>query len=315
MKIVYMGTPDFAVASLQAIVEAGHEVTRVFTQPDRPAGRGNKVRKPPVKLAAESLGLAISQPQSLRGAAGESSLKELQTLKPDLIVVAAYGQILPKSVLELPPHGCINLHASLLPRWRGASPIQAAIRSGDSETGVTVMLMDEGLDTGAMLSKRSIPISESDTAGTLHDSLAKLAAEMVVPSLEAWVEGTIAPEVQNNELSTYAPMLKKHDGWIPWNSDAKTVCNHIRAMSPWPGAQAQVAGIAVRTGMACLAGESDQKPGTIFALEDGNALISTGDGAISIATIHPAGKRSMPFSDFLSGRRLELPISFQIHKT
>jgi methionyl-tRNA formyltransferase len=315
MKIVYMGTPDFAVPPLESIVAAGHTVAMVYTQPDRPAGRGNKLRKPPVKVAAEALNLPIAQPNTLKGEEGATVLQDLATIQPDLIVVAAYGQILPKSLLALPEHGCVNLHASLLPRWRGASPIQAAIRAGDPETGVTLMLMDEGLDTGAMLVKKSISIDEHDTAGSLHDSLSALAASMVVPGIEAWVDGKLVDEAQNDASSSYAPMLKKRDGWISWDLDAQTLCNHVRAMIPWPGAQAELAGVSVRLGAARMAGDSNEDPGTIFSLDGDRALVSTGDGAVSFQTIHPAGKRSMPFSDFLSGRRLDLPIRFKSPKS
>ena len=307
-----MGTPDFAVASLQAIAAAGHQVQRVYTQPDRPAGRGNKLRKPPVKVAAEELGLTIAQPQSLKGDLGKEWLADLKELNPDLIVVAAYGQILPKSILDLPRYGCINLHASILPRWRGASPIQAAIRAGDAETGITIMLMDEGLDTGAMLRKEQVPIGPNTTAGSLHDELAALAAQMVVPCIEAWAAGDLSAIPQENDESTYAPMLKKRDGEIAWEQDARTVCNHIRSMIPWPGAQTEIAGVRVRLGAAEIEGPSQAAPGTIFALENSKAIISTGSGAISVQEIHPAGKRVMSFSDFLSGRRLELPVQFEI---
>jgi len=314
-NLVYMGTPDFSVGALDAIIGAGHRVSLVFTQPDRPAGRGGKLRASPVKIRAQELGLEICQPTTLKGEKGAEARALLQSVEPDALIVAAYGLILPQSVLDIPRLGALNIHASLLPRWRGASPIQAAIKAGDSKTGVTIMKMDAGLDTGPMLLKREIDIAPDATAGTLHDELAALGADLAVEVLDDAARFLAGAEPQPDE-STYAPMLKKSDGRVDWHLSAIALHNHIRAMTPWPGAQSVLAGVPVRiieTSLSydnSLGGQRTCSPGEIVGFEGESALVAAGDGFVKIVEVQPAGKRPMPVARFFQGRRLELPQSF-----
>ncbi|MFQ5419036.1 MAG: methionyl-tRNA formyltransferase, partial [Anaerolineae bacterium] len=231
-RIVFMGTPDFAVPGLQKLIET-HQVVGVVTQPDKPAGRGKQLRPSPVKIIAQSANIPLYQPKSLRSEEAAAPLRQWQ---PDIIIVAAFGQILRPHVLDLPPHGCLNIHASLLPRWRGASPIQHAILAGDAETGVTLMRMDVGLDTGPMFVQQAVPIRADETAATLHDRLAALGADMLAAHLNDILHGRLTPTPQNDDDSTYAPMIKKGDGRLDWTKTAVALDRHIRAMTPWPGA-------------------------------------------------------------------------------
>ena len=233
IRTVFMGTPEFALATLEGLLDFGLDVVAAYTQPDRPSGRGKKLTSPPVKVLAEARGIPVFQPLKLRA---PEVVAQLQALAPDLIVVVAYGQILPKSVLEIPRHGCINVHASLLPRYRGAAPINKAIVDGESETGITTMLMDVGLDTGDMLVKLATPIGPFETAGELHDRLALLGREAIEETLRRLCAGTLAPQQQDDSLSCYAPMLKKEDGRIDWSRSAVEIHNQVRGLDPWPGA-------------------------------------------------------------------------------
>lgn len=312
-RIIFMGSPDFAVPSLRALVAAGHTLVAVVTQPDREAGRGRRPAPPPVKAAALELGLEVMQPPTLRNAA---AVAELAALRPDLIVVAAFGQILRRPVLALPPRGVLNVHASLLPRWRGASPITAAIAAGDAETGISIMLLDEGLDTGPVLATRSTPIDDMDTSGTLTARLAELGAALLVETLPAWLAGAIAPQPQDGTLATYAPKLDKDAGQIDWSLTAVEIWRRIRAFTPWPGALTAYGDVSLRLLEAWpLAGFSREAPGTIIPLPWGAAeqtpparprpafAVVTGDGLLLPLTLQRAGKRPLFAEEFLRGER------------
>ncbi len=294
-----MGTPAFAVPSLQALLET-QNVVGVVTQPDRPAGRGGRLQAPPVKEMAVAAGLPVYQPRSLRS---EEAAEPLRDWSPDVIVVAAFGQILRPHVLYQPPHGSVNVHASLLPRWRGASPIQHAILAGDDQTGITLMHMDEGLDTGPMYVQERVVIEPRETAETLHDKLSLLGAEMVSRHLDAILDGRLAPTEQDDSLSTYAPMIKKEAGQIDWSQSCQVIDRHIRAMSPWPGATTIYGDQLLRVHVASpLPYQTlDGPPGRVSETGRGIA-VATGDGALLLETIQLAGKRQMTAEAFLRGR-------------
>lgn len=305
-KVIFMGTPDFAVPALNALIETADrnqwEVLAVVTQPDRPKGRGKTLAAPPVKIAAQKAGVKVFQPSTLKS---QEAVTELAWLKPDVIIVAAFGQILRKNVLDLPPHGCLNIHASLLPRWRGASPVTAAIRAGDTETGVTLMQMDEGLDTGPMIARRSVPIQPTDTAGTLTTTLAKLGAALLVDTLPNWLAGNIAPQPQNDALATMAPRLQKTEGAIDWTQSAAEIERQVRAFHPWPGTftrgpRGQLKIITVNLSANTLP-PSGSKPGTVFRQQPG-VYVTTGLGAIRLETVQPAGKTPMQATALLNGQ-------------
>jgi len=298
-RIVFMGTPEFAVPCLQTLIDTG-QVVGVVTQPDKPAGRGNTLRPPPVKVVAEAANIPVYQPRSLRK---EESAEPLRQWQPDIIIVAAFGQILRPHVLDLPPLGCLNVHASLLPRWRGASPIQHAILAGDDVTGVTLMQMDEGLDTGAMLVQESLDIDPRETAATLHDRLSLLGADMLRRHLDTILAGRITPTPQTDEGSTYAPIIRKEAGQIDWRHDTAALDRLIRAMTPWPGAYTHWQGEMLKilrarpaTGMLPPA-----RPGHVVYGSGGVAALS-GDGGLLLEEIQMSGKRAMPVDDFVRGR-------------
>ncbi len=293
-----MGTPAFAVPSLQALLET-QNVVGVVTQPDRPAGRGGRLQAPPVKETALAAGVPVYQPRSLRS---EEAADPLRDWAPDVIVVAAFGQILRPHVLYLPPHGSVNVHASLLPRWRGASPIQHAILAGDDQTGITVMRMDEGLDTGPTYVQERVDIESRETAETLHDKLSLLGAEMASRHLDAILDGRLTPVEQDDSLSTYAPMIKKEAGRIDWNQSCQVIDRHIRAMSPWPGATTTYADqmLRVRVASPLPYQTLDGPPGRVSETGRGIA-VATGDGALLLETIQLAGKRQMTAEAFLRG--------------
>lgn len=298
-NVVFMGTPEFAVPSLRTLIET-QNVVGVVTQPDRPAGRGGRLQAPPVKETALAAGVPIYQPRSLRS---EEAAEPLRQWAPDVIVVAAFGQILRPHVLYLPPHGSINVHASLLPRWRGASPIQHAILAGDQETGVTLMRMDEGLDTGPMFVQETVTIESRETAETLHDKLSLLGADMVRRYLDDILEGRLTPSEQDDSLSTYAPMIKKEAGQIDWSQSCQTIDRHIRAMSPWPGATTSLDDQLLRIHAASPLPYQvlNGPPGRVSETGRGIA-VATGDGALLLDTIQLAGKRQMSAEAFLRGR-------------
>ncbi len=295
-----MGSPDFALPTLRAL-QAHFDLVGVVTQPDRPAGRGKRLQPPPVKRLALELGLPLIQPRRLHQ---PEAMQQLRDWAPDVIVVAAFGQILRPAVLTLPPHGCVNVHASLLPRWRGAAPINAAILHGDAETGVTIMQMDEGLDTGPILSQRAIPIRETDTAGVLFDRLAVLGAELLTETLPRWVRGEITPQPQDEAQATYAPMLKKEDGRLDFTRSAGWLARQVRAFNPWPGTFFTFAGQRLRVlrAQALPWPEAPLPPGERLVWRKLPA-VAAADGLLLLEEVQPAGKKPMSGRAFLAGAR------------
>ncbi len=314
MRIVFMGTPDFAVPSLKALFNAGHELAGVVTQPDRPGGRGKKLRPSPVKLAAMELGLPLWQPESIKVSDFISILKEIN---PVVLVVAAFGQILPGEILKLPRWGCVNVHASLLPRYRGAAPIHRAVINGETITGVTTMMMDQGLDTGDMLLKASVPIAPGDTVGMVHDRLAQIGADLLLETLEKLALGLLSPVPQDNSQASYAPMLTQSDEIICWTDSAWSIYNQIRGMDPWPGARTTLGGKVLKIWRAAQpaggsAGnrqlaEHDGKetPGTVIeAGPEGCLMVATGTGSLLIKELQIQGGKRLPVEDFLRGNSI-----------
>jgi len=297
-----MGTPDFAVPALHAVHTAGHDIVLVVTQPDRPRGRGRKVEPPPVKKAAEKLGLAVIQPDNLRN---ENAKQALRAADADLFIVVAFGHLLRESVLRMPKLGCINVHSSLLPKYRGPAPIQWAVINGDTETGVTTMLIDKGLDTGDMLMTAREPIGPSDTAGDLHDRLAQRGADLLVRTLQAFSNGTIRRTPQEHSAATYAPLLKKTDGLIDWKKPAARIEPFIRGMSPWPGAFTFWKNTRLKIYRAEVpAAQRNALPGTVLESRPGHLTVATGDGALSILELQSASGSRLPVSEFLRGFRI-----------
>ncbi len=297
-----MGSPEFALPTLRALAER-YPVVGVVTQPDRPAGRGRRLSPPPVKTLAESLGLPVIQPPRL---GEEEAMSRLHAWAPDLIVVAAFGQILRPKVLDLPPFGCLNVHASLLPRWRGAAPVQAAILQGDDQSGVTIMKMDAGVDTGPILNQRALPILPDDTAGSLSQRLAQLGAELLLETLPAYLSGEITPRPQEGE-ATYAPMLRKEDGMLDLTLPADALARKVRAFNPWPGAFTIWRRQALKVHLAHAvndpeAGIAEPTPGA-RAIWEGKPAILTGHGLLVLDVVQPAGKRPMSGEEFLRGAR------------
>lgn len=304
MRILFMGTPDFAQASLKALIEDGRKVVGVVTNPDKPKGRGHKMMKPPVKETAEAALIPVWQPQSLKN--GE--LKEvLSELKPDIICVVAYGHILPPYVLEYPRYGCVNVHGSILPKYRGAAPIQRAVIDGEEYSGVTTMLMGEGLDTGDMLLCEKVKIGEEETSEQLFDRLAGVGGELLLKTIDAIENGTIKPIPQDDSLATYAPMIKKEDGLIDWTKDCHTICNLVRGMNSWPMAHTYYMGEAVKI-ISAVADSScaDVQPGTIIGLEKNKGLkVSCGRGTVIIKQVQFPGSRRMDIEDYMRGHEIK----------
>ncbi len=300
MRVVFMGSPDFAVPALQALLEA-HEVTLVITRPDRPAGRGKQNKAPPVKLVAEAAGVPVYQPASART---PEFVQRLCAADPEVCVVVAYGVILPGPVLEVAPRGCLNIHGSLLPKYRGAAPIQWALIHGEDETGVTIMKLDEGMDTGPMLLARSIPIEPDDTAGTIHDKLAPIGAQLLIETLEQLAAGTLAERAQDAAAATYAPMLKKRDGVVDWSAPAREVCNRIRGVDPWPGAMSEHSGARLKLfGAALCAGSG--RAGEVLGVGPEGLRVACGEGAVCVAEVQAPGKKRMAAAAFASGRAID----------
>lgn len=301
MRIVYMGTPDFAVPALERLSSEGHEVAAVVTRADARRNRGKKIVFSPVKAKAVEMGIPVLQPEKVRG--NDEFIEELTALAPDVIVVAAYGMILPKEVLDMPKYGCINIHGSLLPRFRGAAPIQAAILSGDKETGITIMQMDEGLDRGDMLLKRSTPIDDK-TCGMLHDELALMGADMIAETLENI--DNIRPEKQSEEEATYAPMISKEDGRADFTQRPDVMERRIRAFDPWPGVFTSMDETMMKLWRAEVAeGSCAEAPGTVIAAGDEGIDISCGGGILRIKELQMAGRKRVSAAEYLRGKTIE----------
>ncbi|MCA9523881.1 MAG: methionyl-tRNA formyltransferase [Myxococcales bacterium] len=300
-----MGTPDFAVPSLQALLDTSRlELVGVVTQPDRQKGRGKRVQPPPVKELALRHSVDVVQPERIRGRTFRHWLADKA---PELIVVTAYGKILPASVLEAPRYGCLNVHASLLPAYRGAAPIQWALINGEHETGVSIMKMDEGMDTGGVIAVRAIPISDDDTAATLHDKLAQLGADCLRETLPAWLAGSLEVVEQDHERATMAPMLSRDDGQLDWSRSAKALNDQIRGVTPWPGARTSLAGHYVKLfpGRVIAPPPREGRPGEIVACDD-TLIVATGDGALEVLEIQLEGRRRMRVDEFMRGFPLEV---------
>lgn len=298
-RIVFMGTPDFAVPSLEALAAAGHEIALVVTQPDRPQGRGRRLDAPPVKKAAGALGLPVVQIATIRDA---SLHRRLEEARADFFVVVAFGHILIPKVLAIPKHGGINVHASLLPKYRGPAPIHWAIINGETVTGVTIMRMDEGLDTGEILLAAPESIRPDDTTGTLHDRLARLGAQLLVQTLDAWAAGTLTPRRQDNAAASYAPLLKKNDGLIDWRKPAARLEAFIRGMTPWPGAFTYLGSKRLKLFRAAVAAEKNgEAPGQVIESGAEGLVVATGEGALCITEIQGASGNRLSVADFLRG--------------
>ncbi|MDX6917334.1 methionyl-tRNA formyltransferase [Pectobacterium carotovorum] len=301
LRIIFAGTPDFAARHLDALLSSGHEVVGVFTQPDRPAGRGNKLTSSPVKVLAEQHSIPVFQPKSLRPAENQAMV---QALNADVMVVVAYGLILPQPVLSMPRLGCINVHGSLLPLWRGAAPIQRALWAGDSETGVTIMQMDVGLDTGAMLHKISCPILPQDTSATLYDKLAELGPRGLLETLEQLADGSAVAEAQNDALATYAEKLSKEEARLNWQLSAEQLERCIRAFNPWPVSYFMVDEQPVKVWKAgVMTTAHGSLPGTILQADKQGIQVATAAGILNIQELQPAGKKVMSAQDLLNSRR------------
>jgi len=305
LKIVFMGTGEIGAPALRALVGAGHEVVAVYTQPDRPAGRDMKLRPSPIKLAAGELGLPVLQPEKIRR---PEEVEQLRSFRADLAVVVAYGQILPKTVLETPRHGCWNIHASLLPRHRGAAPIQAAILAGDAKSGVTIMQMDEGLDTGPILVQEPFSLHRHETGGSLHDRLGEQAPGLLMRAVESFQAGTLRPQPQDEALSTYAPKLSREHGRIDWTQSAVEIDRQIRAFTPWPGAFTTVdhggQAVVLKVHRSALARKSRGEPGTVLKADRRGILVATGGGGILLLQVQAPGGKRLAAQQYLLGRPL-----------
>lgn len=301
LRIIFAGTPDFAARHLDALLSSGHQVVGVFTQPDRPAGRGKKLMPSPVKVLAEEHGLPVFQPASLRPQENQQLVEDLNA---DVMVVVAYGLILPKSVLDMPRLGCINVHGSLLPRWRGAAPIQRSLWAGDADTGVTIMQMDVGLDTGDMLYKLSCPITDEDTSATLYDKLAELGPKGLIDTLQQLADNRVQPEVQDEALVTYADKLSKEEARLDWSLPAAQLERCIRAFNPWPMSWLEIDGQPVKVWQASvIAGPVNAAPGTIIEANKQGIQVATVEGILNLESLQPAGKKAMSAQDLLNSRR------------
>ena len=311
LKLIFAGTPDFAARHLAALLSSDHEVVAVYTQPDKPAGRGQKLTASPVKELALAHDLPVYQPASLRNEAAQA---ELAALGADLMVVVAYGLILPKAVLDTPRLGCINVHGSLLPRWRGAAPIQRAIWAGDAETGVTIMQMDVGLDTGAMIRKVSCPIAFDETSASLYDKLAELGPQALVDTLNAMAAGETAAEAQDDALANYAQKLSKEEARIDWSMEAVAIERCIRAFNPWPISWFEVAEQTIKVWQAeVIDSDHGQSAGTLLKADKQGIDVATGKGVLRLLTLQPPGKKAMSVPDLLNSRRDWFEPGTQLH--
>lgn len=311
LKLIFAGTPDFAARHLAALLSSDHEVVAVYTQPDKPAGRGQKLTASPVKALALAHDLPVYQPASLRN---EEAQAELAALGADLMVVVAYGLILPKAVLDTPRLGCLNVHGSLLPRWRGAAPIQRAIWAGDAETGVTIMQMDVGLDTGAMIRKVSCTIASDETSASLYDKLAELGPQALIDTLDAMAAGNTTAEVQDDALANYAQKLSKEEARIDWSMEAVAIERCIRAFNPWPISWFEVADQTIKVWQAeVIDSDHGQPVGTLLKADKQGIDVATGKGVLRLLTLQPPGKKAMSVPDLLNSRRDWFEPGTQLH--
>jgi len=304
LRIVFMGTPDFAVPSLQALLENDYNVVAVVSQPDRPKGRKRVLTPPPVKVEAEKRGIPVLQPERMRR---PEAVAELAAYEPDLIVTAAYGQLLPKAVLELPKHGCINVHGSLLPKYRGGAPIQHAIMNGEPTTGVTIMYMAEGLDTGDMISRVEVPITDDDNAGTMFDKLSTAGADLLLRTLPELLAGRLKAVPQDHSQATLAPNIKREDEEIDWSRPARSIFNQIRGLSPWPVAFTTWNGENFKIWSARMGSSGgSHKPGTVLRSSEEGIEVAASEGTLLLTEVQPAGKKAMSAADFSRGGAMKL---------
>ena len=303
MKIVFMGTPEFAVPTLEALIAAGHEIAGVYTQTDKAVGRKQILTPPPVKVCAEKHGIPVYQPQTLRDGSAEADIK---SMAPDVIVTVAYGKILPESVLSIPKYGSVNGHASLLPRHRGASPIQWAIVSGDKKTGITTMYMAKGIDTGDMLLRSETEIAQDETAGQLHDRLSKMGASLMVETLEKLEKGELSPEKQDDSLSTYAPIISKDMGFLKFDKSAEEIRNLIRGFNPWPAAYFILDAKRIKVFAAKVGKKTSEKSGTVVGNQDGLEIACADGNALLITELQAEGSKRMSAKDYLTGHSIDL---------
>lgn len=309
MRIVFMGTPDFAVPSLEALLKSEHQVVGVVTQPDRPKGRGQEVVFSPVKAVCQREGIPVLQPLKMKD---PTFLDALRQWRPDVIVVTAYGRILPPAILALPPRGCINVHGSLLPKYRGAGPIQWAVIRGEQQTGITTMFMAEGMDTGDMLLQETVEIRADDTAGTLAPRLAEVGGRLLVETLRRLEAGTLTPQPQDDAQATMAPLLKKEDGVVDWTLPAAEIANRVRGLSPWPGAYTYVNGERWVLWHVAVGEEvSGAAPGTVTKVSKDRVEVATGEGTIQLIDIQPSNSRRMTMAQYLAGHRLAEGLKLQ----
>lgn len=310
LRIIFAGTPDFAASCLEALLATEHQIVAVYTQPDRPAGRGRKLRPGPVKALAQQHDLPVFQPLSLKEPAEQQAL---QTLNADLMVVVAYGLLLPQPVLDAPRLGCINVHASLLPRWRGAAPIHRALLAGDDTTGITIMQMDAGLDTGAMLSKVECPITAVDTSGTLHDRLADLGATALVDCLNPLAAGTLNPETQDDSLACYAHKLEKQEGVIDWSQPAELIVRRVRGFNPWPVAHTLLGQDNLRIwGAAADERNSDAAPGTIIESSSDTIRVAAGEGSVLLTELQLPGGKPQPVKTLMNAHQTRFAMGVKL---
>ena len=308
MKVVFMGTPDFAVPTLNALIE-NHEVMAVISQPDKPKGRGKHLQPTPVKMAAEAANIPVYQPEKIKA---PDFIEKLKTIEADVFVVVAYGQILPQAVLEMPKYGCINVHGSLLPKYRGAAPIQWSIIDGEEMTGVTIMYMEKGLDTGDMLLKKEIPIEPDETYGTLHDKMAPIGAQALIEVLDMLEKGTVKPEKQNDALSSYVSVINKSLGLIDWSKNAQTIVNLVRGLDPVPGAYGFFNGEMMKIWSAEVLDGYDGDPGTVVYTDKKKGFaVAAGDKAVLVKQVQAKGGKRMNSADYMRGHAVNVGDRFE----